>query len=368
MSLNLKQVTLLCVVFFLIVSLHWLVLSLQRGITVPIGVINSLLPTNENLQLPAAEFSNCTQEKLQENQATIPSSRISCNIGFVLHQGVCVQCPSGKFSLASWIACQMLLDCNAVEHETTQKELLYSLVHWRFYNADWQGYQIVYATFNALSKTSVNYDAIWLFSPSPEFLYPIGSCKERGVVLFAFNSTFVEVGNNFEAEFKRRPQCDSCKVRFHLAVSYVKILVSLHATNTVLCNSWTLQLLLSQFLISNDFRLVLSTLDNLPQDKGGHVLCHKRELTEYLVAPEQRWPYLSVKLFNLDEQPKYGTMSDIWKVPDIAASFLSPCTRVLDYLYSIHIKCKEMNPKARPTANEVLKEYEQIWVLGLFSE
>lgn len=326
--------------------------------------------TKESMLPPGSPDRSCIRNQQQQSDSNPASSsanhRLSCTLGFMLQGGVCLPCPRNKFSLANWISCQPLLGCYQIQHEIIRGNLLHSLVHWQYYQANWNGYAVIYATFNTLAKSSVDYSNLHLFSlsPSPNALYPIGSCEEMSVVVFARNSTFMEVGNNLKALFTRQPECDTCMVRLHLAVSYVKILVHLHSLNTTLCNSRTLQHLLSQFMIAEDYSFVLATLDNLPQDTRGLILCQRRELTGKFVAPEQRWPHGTTKIFNPDEQPKYNKMADIWKVPDVVSSLLTPaCGDVVDYFSKVHLSCKSMDPHLRPAAAELLRVYIYNWDL-----
>ena len=286
---------------------------------------------------------------------------ISCGIGTVLQGGECVQCPRDRFSLAGWVVCQPLLDCEDIRHTTTRGKLLVSLVHWQYYRAEWSGYQVIYGTFNTLALSSVNYDTIGLFRRAPNVLYPIGSCEETNTVLFASNSTFVEVGNHFRIFLTHYPRCNTCQKRLQMAIDYANVLTQLHGVNMTLCNSRTLSHVLSQFVITDRCGLVLSALDNLPQDTHGPIRCHPRELRGTFVAPEQLWPHGATKIFNLDEQPKYNRTSDIWKVPEVISSFLTPdCVQVLDYMQAVHLRCKHKVPRKRPTARKLLQEYEQI--------
>ena len=289
----------------------------------------------------------------------------TCNVGYVRgKEGDCVLCPEGMFSLFNWIACERFLDCEHVRHEATKGQLLHSLVHWKYFRADWKSYEIIYATYNPTMRTSIDYLRSRLFSPSHNFLYPIGYCEEEKVILFASNTTYLSTGNHLDVAFAKKPTCNNCMVRFHMVLNYVRILSRLHATDTVLCNSRILDHLLSQFLISENFILVLATLDNLPSEADGPILCQPSELTGQFVAPEQKWPHGSIKIFNLKEQPKYGKMSDIWKVPDVVSFFLKgPCDDILDYLQVVHMRCKSVNPHGRPLTDQLVEEYESVWKL-----
>ena len=292
----------------------------------------------------------------------------ACTLGYVKQKKACVGCPAGKFSLVNWVTCRPLLDCEHVQDEVTQFEFLYSLGHWWYYRASYKNYEIMYAKFNPGETDMISSSRIQPLSASLEnALYPIGFCEEEGVVLFASNRTFMGPGgDHFEDVMNSRPSCNHCMVRLHLSMSYVRVLAELHGMDAVLCNSLTLSHLLSQFLITEKFSLVLSSLDNLPRDVNGPIICWQKELKGDFIAPEQKWPYGSTKIFNPSEQPKYDRKSDIWKVPNVVSALLGPaCGEVRDYLIKIHKKCKSLDPQSRPTASQLLKEYERIYDLLL---
>ena len=294
-------------------------------------------------------------------------SELMCSVGYVKRGTRCVECPKGKFSLSIWISCEVLLGCDKVRQDVNKGEALLGLVQWTYYSAEWNGYEILYSLFNPVAKTKVNYTSLQQFSPSQYFLYPIGFCEKDSTFLFALNTTFIGVLTNIDKILARRPICNKCEVRLNLIISYLQILSHLHVKHVVLCNSRTLDNLLAQFLVSSDYSLVLATLDNLQSDTQGGVLCHTSEQAGKFVAPEQRWPYGMTKIFNPREQPRSDIRSDIWKVPDVVAYLLvESCADLMDYLHAIHVRCKSVNPQGRPTAHELLKEYQSIQRL-LFS-
>jgi len=100
------------------------------------------------------------------------------------------------------------------------------------------------------------------------------------------------------------------------------------------------------------------------------VRCSKSELKGSFVAPEQKWPFNQLKVFNADEQPGYNEKTDIWKIPDVVKALLggdalklAESEHILDYLVAVHRKCKRSNPEERPAISDVLKEYELVWSL-----
>lgn len=307
------------------------------------------------LSQPTA-LQNCTRH--WRSRKSCPSS------GFVLQGGECVPCPVGKFSLPGWITCQPLLDCHQIEVETTRNDrLLHSVGNWNHYKADWSGYDVVYTILNPNVESVVDNDIFRIFSSHPNFFRPIGFCRTQNAVVFSYDPSILRTGDRLEAALASQPHCDGCLVRLRLAKSYLQVLSQLHANRKTLCNSNSLQQLLSQFLVRDDFTMVLASLDNLPGDvnEEEQILCHKAELTGDFVAPEQRWPHGKTKIFNIDEQPKYGTETDIWKAPDVVSQILgSGCSDELDYFRVIHWKCKSFVPGRRPTAIELLLEYTTV--------
>ena len=176
--------------------------------------------------------------------------------------------------------------------------------------------------------------------------------------------------------------CDNWMVRFQLCLDYIRVLYHLHSERSgpyVLCNSHSVEHILSQFLITEDLQMLLVNYDNLPQVRAyssnttspkSLVKCSKSELKNDFVAPEQKWPLNKLKVFNSDEQPGYNEKTDIWKIPDVAKVLLGvdllkavENEHIVDYLVTVHQKCKRIDPEERPAISDVLKEYELVWKL-----
>ena len=156
-------------------------------------------------------------------------------------------------------------------------------------------------------------------------------------------------------------------VRIKLARNYLQILVFLHNSPLgvrVMCDTNDLTKLLSQYLITDDFHLVVNDLDALPEVNhklDQLVKCGHHELYGWFVAPEQLWPYEDTPFDDL-EMPGYDEKIDIWRIPDVVLWFLG------DSLDSLQIKaklkhlfntCKATDPKLRPSASEVLKIFDR---------
>ena len=148
---------------------------------------------------------------------------------------------------------------------------------------------------------------------------------------------------------------NNIQTRFQLLVDYVKIMNYMHNSSIgvrVLCDSATIGKLLSQYLITDDFHLVVNDLDNAPDARQvDGILCNHKfaKKANSWFAPEQRG------LSESDTNEKV----EIWKIPVIAQRLLSDVdgsSFVKSKLEKVMTRCLATNPQQRPTANEVLQE------------
>eukprot|EP00794_Sanderia_malayensis_P003994 gene3994-4544_t len=171
------------------------------------------------------------------------------------------------------------------------------------------------------------------------------------------NSIIKGLGMNDLEEFK---------IRLQLAEDYLVIISFLHNSPIgcrVMCDSNSLNKTMSQFIISNDFHLLLSDLDALPMvNKGSNreqIKCGHKQLFGTFVAPEQLWPYRD-KGFDDNEMPGYDEKTDIWKVPDIIFYLLGNTLigeQLKFILFDLLRKCKNVAPAQRPGAKEILHRF-----------
>jgi len=132
-----------------------------------------------------------------------------------------------------------------------------------------------------------------------------------------------------------------------------------------MCDSPYLDKLLDQYLITDDFHVVVNDVDGLEEvtEEGG---CHKwqnvsfsskGQLTKEL-AERLGWPNESKPLpFHL--RPVFDEKIDIWKIPWVVEKLLGEVkgsSFAKNELRKIMEKCHAINPQQRPTANEVLQE------------
>jgi glycoprotein-mannosyl O6-kinase len=312
----------------------------------------------------------------KELQDTIKKTTQRCKVGFIARSGLCVPCPQGTFALEQWITCVSLLSCAEISDGVQIGTVLYTVGSWTFYAARWNNYDITYALLIKSDDSQlVNVSDIQKLMPCDNLLYLIGQCdrEESAQRLFARNREILGCADELDSILAQKTNCDYEIIRFRLAMDYVQTLALLHSNKTetlVLCNSHSLSLLLSQFLITEDFRLVLAAYDNLPvlnassKSSEAKVKCSQKELKGDFVAPEQKWPYQSSKVFNYVQQAGYTEKADIWKIPDVAQALLNKkgdYQNILDLLEVMHRKCKNLEPSSRPTAAQVLHKYQFIW-------
>ena len=311
--------------------------------------------------------------------------KTDCKVGYVARNGMCMACPQGTFALEQWIVCVHLLTCNELQYGIQIGSALYQLGNWELYAARWNTYDVIYAVFLSSDDGAVVFDfeSVKGLVPHDNLLYPIGMCDEDGdrpELLFAWRDDVLGRADKLDSILMRKTGCDNEIVRFKLAIDYVQILVHLHTgyirsrSHNIMCNSHSLSLLLSQFLVTADSTLILGAFDNLPMlkmdtsnNKGAKIVCSQRELKGSFVAPEQKWPYQSSKVFNPTQQPGYTEKTDIWKIPDIALALLGKGgEKIKNFLAVMHRKCKNLEASKRPTALQVLREYQLVWnMLGL---
>ena len=315
-------------------------------------------------------------QKGRELHDTVKTTPIQCKVGFVAQSKKCVPCPPGTFALEHWIVCVPLLSCTEISDDIQIGTALYTVRGWTFYAARWNNYDIIYALLAKPDDSRViDFGSVQRLMPHNNLLYLIGWCdrEENTKLVFARNNEILGRADELDSILAQKTVCDNELVRFRMAMDYVQILAHLHSNITetlVLCNSHSPSLLLSQFLITEDLKLVLAAYDNLPvlnadsRSLEAKVKCSRKELKGDFVAPEQKWPYQSSKVFNYAQQPGYTEKADIWKIPDVTQVLMNKkgdYQNIIDLLEVVHRKCKNLEPSSRPTAAQVLHEYRFVW-------
>ena len=196
----------------------------------------------------------------------------------------------------------------------------------------------------------------------------LGFCEEERIFVTEFHSfgsldTFLS--NLYTGHYHWK---DSVAFRLFLCQQYVEVIHGLHSLREgprVMCDSNDIMKTLSQFLISEDFKILLNDADALPcvhEQESKLVKCGHRELFGEFVAPEQLWPYGDNE-FDDERMPGYDERIDIWRVPDVCNAFLGNAegsTRLKLSLLQMNIRCKSEIPSKRPSALEIVKFYKVV--------
>ena len=157
----------------------------------------------------------------------------------------------------------------------------------------------------------------------------------------------------------------SLEIRLQIVTDYLKIVNFLHSNEhgpRVMCDSNDLKKTLSQYLITDDFHIVLGDLDALPivrKSSKETIKCGHRQLFGSFVAPEQLWPF-AVEPFDDEKMPGYDEKTDIWKIPDIVYYLLGESAlaeNIKFRLFNLLKRCKSLVPRKRPTAQEILSNF-----------
>ncbi|XP_008299985.1 protein O-mannose kinase [Stegastes partitus] len=282
-------------------------------------------------------------------------------------------CVPQHFKMPTMKNCTPWLQCSQINAEVRKLKLIGQGAVKKVYLSEWRGQKV------ALSKlSSMDYLEDFLHGLSmlealqgPQVVQLVGSCLEDQ----AFVTEHHPLGSllNLESVLtqEQHQQHNTWQIRLRLATDYVSILHYLHnspAGCRVMCDSNSLEKTLSQFLLTNDFHLVVNDLDALPKvdpSTSSLVKCGHRELTGDFVAPEQLWPFRdNGKPFSDNLMPGYDEKTDIWKIPDVTWFLMGRVPGgdlVHFHLFQIHEECKKEDPKLRPSALDVLKVYKSVY-------
>jgi glycoprotein-mannosyl O6-kinase len=159
-------------------------------------------------------------------------------------------------------------------------------------------------------------------------------------------------------------------LRWRIVMSYLDIVEKLHnqvpRSPRVLCDASRTEITLSQFLLTDDFRVVLNDVDELiAASSDGKVRCNCNIIrggSEFdtgegmgcLVPPEQK--KCGTNVF-------YTEKIDIWKIPDITAAILGnseDSLNIWNHLYRVHQECKLDDPTLRPPIENVVAKYREV--------
>lgn len=277
-------------------------------------------------------------------------------------------CPPGHFKMATMKNCTPWLQCDQIKAEVRPLKLIGQGAVKKVYLSEWRGQKVALSSLSSPEYLDDFLHGLSMLQAlqSPHVVQLVGFCLSDRTQITEYHPMgsllTLEVGlTHFDKH-------NTWQVRLQLAIDYVSMLAFLHSSPAgcrVMCDSNSLEKTLSQLLLTSQLRLVVNDLDALPQvdhSTGVLVKCGHRELTGDFVAPEQRWPHSDEEFSDQLMEP-YDEKTDIWKIPDVTRYLMGQVPGgdlVHFHLFEIHEKCKQVEPKLRPSAQDVLQVYQSV--------
>ncbi|CAN2391723.1 carbohydrate phosphorylation [Pristimantis euphronides] len=283
-------------------------------------------------------------------------------------------CPQGHFKISNMKNCSAWLTCDSINKEVRRLKLVGEGAVKKVYLSEWKEMKVALSqlTMPHLQEDFFHGLRMLLSLQSRHVVTLVGYCEESKSILTEYHPLGSLKNLDNILNLPKYKNFNTWQNRLALAIDYVSIIHYLHNSPLgvlVMCDSNDLDKVLSQYLLTSDFRLVANDLDALPlvdKEKGVLVTCGPREITGDFVAPEQLWPYGSEKEFNNDLMLPYEEKTDIWKIPavtDYLLGHVDGSDVVRFHLFDIHAACKKKNPEERPSAQTVMDSYKRIMAL-----
>ncbi|NXM33731.1 SG196 kinase, partial [Oxyruncus cristatus] len=283
-------------------------------------------------------------------------------------------CPFGHFKLGSVKNCSPWLSCEAINREVRKLKCVGEGAVKKVFLSEWKENKVVLSqlTNSELKEDFLHGLKMLKALQSKHVVRLLGYCEQQFTILTEYHPLGSLRGLNETLHIHKYKSMNTWHHRLMLAIDYVSVIHYLHSSplgTLVMCDSNDLDKVLSQYLLTSDFHILVNDLDALPlvnRSASRLVKCGHRELQGEFVAPEQRWPYGEDVPFEDDLMPPYDEKTDIWKIPDVSNFLLghvegSDIVRL--HLFDIHGACKKKDPAERPSAREVLDTYRKVLTL-----
>jgi len=274
-------------------------------------------------------------------------------------------CPIGYFRLRGMETCHRWLECGDWSQLNQNRTYLTQGSMKRVFKTFWRGYPVILARVKRFKYYSF-INNLRSLQPSVFVTQLIGACEDP-----AWPEVVLEYHprgrlGNLPAVLEMTPKLAAPHLLMRLLVDYAAVLSVLHHREPegarVLCDTWSLQKITHQFLLTRDFRLLLNDVDDVSL-----VVPSKSRLARcsagFYTRPELLDPdFLAPEEFS---QGYFDQSVDIYKAPAVAHWILEWAGQdgidLLTSLESIHNQCKSTMPSDRPTAERLLDEYRLVY-------
>eukprot|EP00054_Salpingoeca_dolichothecata_P015561 m.89927 g.89927 ORF g.89927 m.89927 type:complete len:371 (-) comp21554_c0_seq3:95-1207(-) len=310
--------------------------------------------------------------------STKPTFSISCPPGFYPENrafgSTCQPCPAGTYTLASAgvTTCTSILNCGEIRKHVQVGERFAVGGVKQIFRATLFGTPVLYSKGKIKEDFDHGCDMLFGLTPHPHVVQPLGICKDLSVLV----TPFYIKGSLYDLHQQRdglshdsRPEWE---LRLQLASDYLAILAYLHSSPLgvrVMCDGDRVSKLMSQFLVSNDYRLLLNDVDALPEvtSAGSGIKCGHRQFhyMDGFTPPEQLWPFTD-REFRDEEMPPYDEKIDIWKAFFVVKELVSVNVPMklqgilFDHLQGMQLECLQPDPRLRPSAQSLFQSWQTL--------
>lgn len=274
-------------------------------------------------------------------------------------------CPIGYFRLDGMDTCHRWLECSDWPDLDQNRTYLTQGSMKRVFKTTWRGIPVILARVKRFKYYSF-INNLRSLQPSIFVTQLVGACENP-----AWPEVVLEYHprgrlGNLPAVLEMTPKLASPHLLMRLLVDYAAVLSVLHHREPegarVLCDTWSLQKISHQFLLTRDFRLLLNDVDDVSlviPSKSRLARCN----SGFYTRPELLDPdFLAPEEYS---QGYFDQSVDIYKAPAVAQWILESAGReghiLLEELEPIHKQCKSVTPAERPTAENLLSEYQRVF-------
>lgn len=276
-------------------------------------------------------------------------------------------CPIGYFRLDGMDTCHRWLECDDWGDLDQNRTYLTQGSMKRVFKTTWRGIPVILARVKRFKYYSF-INNLRSLQPSIFVTQLVGACENP-----AWPEVVLEYHprgrlGNLPAVLEMTPKLASPHLLMRLLVDYAAVLSVLHHREPegarVLCDTWSLQKISHQFLLTRDFRLLLNDVDDVSlviPSKSRLARCN----SGFYTRPELLDPdFLAPEEYS---QGYFDQSVDIYKAPAVAQWILESAGRegqvLLEELAPVHAQCKSVTPADRPTAENLLSEYQRVFAL-----